>query len=48
VKIAEEEGNNTGYKQKVAVHITNLTTGEKYTARLPITGTNQIYIPVEI
>jgi hypothetical protein len=30
------------------VQITNLSTGEMYTARTPITGTNQIYVPVEI
>ena len=27
---------------------TNLTTGESYTGRLPITGNQQIYLPVEI
>ena len=47
-KMAEEEGISTAYKQNVAVQITNLTTGEMYTARSPITGTNQIYVPVEI
>ena len=47
-KMAEEEGISTEYKKKVAVQITNLTTGEMYTARSPITGTNQIYVPVEI
>ncbi len=47
-KMADEEGISTGYKQKVAVQITNLNTGEMYTARSPITGTNQIYVPVEI
>ena len=47
-KMAEEEGISTEYKKRVAVQITNLTTGEMYTARSPITGTNQIYVPVEI
>jgi hypothetical protein len=47
-RIAAEEGIGTENKQKVAVQITNLNTGEKYTARAPITGTNQIYVPVEI
>ena len=47
-KMAEEEGISTDYKKKVAVQITNLTTGEMYTSRSPITGTNQIYVPVEI
>ncbi len=47
-KMAAEEGISTDYKQKVAVQITNLTTGEMYTARSPITGTNQLYIPGEI
>ncbi|MGD9161967.1 MAG: hypothetical protein PVG39_26385 [Desulfobacteraceae bacterium] len=47
-KIAEKEGINTDYKQKVTTQITNLNTGEMYTARLAITGTNQIYVPVEI
>ena len=46
--MAQEEGISTDYKQKVAVQITNLSTGEMYTARSPITGTNQIYVPVEI
>ncbi|MGD9161761.1 MAG: hypothetical protein PVG39_25345 [Desulfobacteraceae bacterium] len=47
-KIAEEEGISTEYKQKVTAQITNLSTGEIYTGRLAITGTNQIYVPVEI
>jgi hypothetical protein len=47
-KMAAEEGINTDYKQKVTAQITNLSTGEIYTGRLAITGTNQIYIPVEI
>ena len=45
-KMAEEEGIGTEYKQKVAVQITNLKTGEMYTARSPITGTHQIYVPL--
>ena len=47
-KIAAEEGIGTENKQKVTSQITNLNTGEMYTARLAITGTNQIYVPVEI
>jgi len=45
---ASEEGISTEVKQKVAVRILNLTTGESYTGRLAITGTHQIYLPVEI
>ena len=47
-EMAEEEGINTDVKQKVTVRIMNLTSGEAYTGRLAITGTNQIYLPVEI
>jgi hypothetical protein len=47
-KMAEEEGIGTQVKQKVTVKIMNLTSGESYTGRLAITGTNQIYLPVEI
>jgi len=36
------------HRFKVAVRITNLTTGEIYTRRLAITGSQQIYLPVEI
>jgi len=32
----------------MTVQITNLTTGEIYTARLAITGNRQVYLPVEI
>ncbi len=46
--LAAEEGIATEVKQKAAVQILNLTTGESYTARLPITGTYQLYLPVEI
>ncbi len=46
--LAAGEGIGTENKMKVTVQITNLTTGESYTARLPITGNNQIYLPVEI
>jgi len=42
------EGIGTEDKQKVTVRITNLNSGESYTGRLSITGTNQIYVPVEI
>lgn len=45
---ALEEGISTEVKQKVAVEILNLNTGESYSGRLAITGTNQIYLPVEI
>jgi len=47
-ELAATEGIGTEYKQKVTVQITNLTTGETYTARLAITGNRQIYLPVEI
>ena len=46
--MAKKEGIGTEYKQKVAVRITNLKTGESYLGRLAITGTYQLYIPVEI
>ena len=46
--LAAEEGIATEVKQKAAVQILNLTTGESYTGRLSITGTNQLYLPVEI
>ena len=47
-QMAKREGIGTEYKQKVAVRITNLKSGEAYTARLAITGTHQLSIPVEI
>ena len=47
-ELATKEGINTEYQQKVAVRIVNLKTGEAYTGRMPITGTHQIYVPVEI
>ena len=46
--LAEAEGISTEVKQKVAVQILNLTTGESYTGRLAITGIHQLYLPVEI
>ena len=46
--MAKRVGIGTEYKQKVAVRITNLKTGESYSGRLAITGTYQLYIPVEI
>ena len=46
--LAAREGIGTEEKQKVAVQILNLNTGESYTGRLAITGTHQIYLPVEI
>jgi hypothetical protein len=47
-ELADKEGINTEYQQKVAVRIVNLKTGESYTGRLAITGTYQIYLPTEI
>jgi len=47
-ELAAKEGISTEVKQKVSVQILNLTTGEAYTGRLPITGNHQIYLPVEI
>ena len=46
--LAAKEGISTEEKQKVAAQILNLTTGESYTGRLAITGTHQLYLPVEI
>jgi len=46
--LAAKEGIVTEVKQKVAVQLLNLTTGESYTGRLSITGTHQLYLPVEI
>ena len=46
--LAEEEGIGTEVGQKVTVTILNLNTGESYTGRLAITGSQQIYLPVEI
>jgi len=46
--LAVEEGIGTENKQKVAVRILNLNTGESYTGRLAITGNHQIYLPTEI
>ena len=46
--LAAEEGISTENKQKVAVRIQNLNTGETYTGRLAITGNNQVYLPTEI
>lgn len=47
-KLAADQGISTENKQKVAARIQNLNTGEIYTARLAITGTNQLYLPTEI
>ena len=47
-KLAESEGINTENKQKVAVRIQNLNTGELYSARIVITGNRQLYLPKEI
>ena len=46
-KLAAEEGINTENKQKITVRITNMSSGETYTGRVPITGNRQIYLPVE-
>ncbi len=46
--LANEEGISTDVKQKTAVEILNLNTGESYSGRLAITGTYQLYLPVEI
>ncbi len=46
--LAKAEGISTEVGQKVAVTILNLNTGESYTSRLAITGSQQIYIPTEI
>ncbi len=46
--LAAKEGIAIEVKQKAAVQILNLTTGESYTGRLSITGTHQLYLPVEI
>ena len=46
--LAQEEGISTEVKQKTAVEILNLNTGESYSGRLAITGTQQLYLPVEI
>ena len=42
--LAAEEGIGTKNKQKVAVRILNLNTGESYTGRLAITGNHQVFI----
>ena len=46
--LAAEEGIGTENKQKLAVRILNLNTGESYTGRLAITGNRQLYLPTEI
>lgn len=46
--LAEDEGISTGVKENAAVEILNLNTGESYAGRLAITGTHQLYLPVEI
>ena len=40
------EGISTENKQKVAVRILNLNTGETYTGRLAITGNHQTRLPL--
>ncbi len=44
--LAAKEGINTENKQKVAVRILNLKTGESYTGRLAITGNHQTRLPL--
>ncbi len=44
--LAAKEGISTEEKQKVAVQILNLTTGESYTGRMAITGTHQPRLPL--
>ncbi len=46
--LASEKGISTENGQKVTVKILNLNTGESYTGRLSITGSQQIYVPTEI
>ena len=46
--LAQAEGISTEVGQEVAVTILNLNSGESYTGRLAITGSQQIYLPVEI
>ena len=43
--LAAKEGISTENKQKVTVQIMNLTTGESYLGRLPITGNQQTRLP---
>ena len=45
--LALEEGISTEVKQNAAIEILNLNTGESYSGRLAITGTHQLYLPVE-
>ena len=47
-ELAEAEGISTENKQRLAIQLTNLTTGEIYQGRLGITGSRQIYLPVEV
>ena len=46
--LASKEGIGTENKQKVAVRILNLNTGESHTGRLAITGNHQVHLPTEI
>ncbi len=47
-EIAAGEGISTEVKQKAAAEILNLNTGESYQGRLAITGSRQLYLPVEV
>jgi len=44
--LAQGEGISTEVKQKTAVEILNLNTGESYSGRLAITGTQQPRLPL--
>ena len=46
--LAKAEGISTENKQRLAIQLTNLTTGEIYQGRLGVTGSRQIYLPVEV
>ena len=45
--LAAVEGISTENKQNVAVQILNLKTGESYIGRLAITGSHELYLPIE-
>lgn len=45
---AKAEGISTKNKERLAIQLTNLTTGEIYQGRLGVTGSRQIYLPVEV
>ncbi len=45
--LAAEEGISTENKENVTVQIMNLTTGESYLGRVPITGNRQTRLPLQ-